>query len=159
MLQRAINDTLRMFGEQVKTLPIAPPDDATRAEAEPAVARLIAITQEQQAGRRMLSDWLRTEFGVESPGAHLKDVDALDEEAFLEEVRKRRPKTAGRLTPATLSDLRKGRADLAAPAAQRRSEALALERRLAELVNAAYGLTPEEITLLKETAPPRMPQF
>jgi len=34
---------------------------------------------------------------------------------------------------------------------------LRLERRLADLVNQAYGLTPEEIDLLWHTAPPRMP--
>ena len=32
-----------------------------------------------------------------------------------------------------------------------------LEGRLAELVNAAYGLTPDEVALLWRTAPPRMP--
>ena len=35
-------------------------------------------------------------------------------------------------------------------------EAQELERRLADLVNAAYGLTPEEVELLWRTAP-RMP--
>jgi hypothetical protein len=33
----------------------------------------------------------------------------------------------------------------------------ALERRLADLVNTVYGLTPEEVDLLWWTAPPRMP--
>jgi hypothetical protein len=28
---------------------------------------------------------------------------------------------------------------------------------LAELVNQAYGLTPEDVALLRRTAPPRMP--
>lgn len=37
------------------------------------------------------------------------------------------------------------------------AEARQLERRIAELVNAAYGLTPEEVALLWRTAPPRMP--
>lgn len=32
-----------------------------------------------------------------------------------------------------------------------------LERRLSDLVNEAYGLTPEEVDLLWKTAPPRMP--
>jgi len=39
----------------------------------------------------------------------------------------------------------------------RRAESLALERRLADLVNQAYGLTSEEVALLWDTAPPRMP--
>ncbi len=37
ILQHSINDTLRMFGEQVKTLPIVPPTDAIRSEVEPIV--------------------------------------------------------------------------------------------------------------------------
>jgi hypothetical protein len=36
-------------------------------------------------------------------------------------------------------------------------EARGLERQVAELVNAAYGLTPEEVALMWKTAPPRMP--
>jgi hypothetical protein len=37
------------------------------------------------------------------------------------------------------------------------AEALALERQLSDLVNAAYGLTPEGLALMWATAPPRMP--
>ncbi|HYT87649.1 MAG TPA: hypothetical protein VEL76_02915 [Gemmataceae bacterium] len=37
------------------------------------------------------------------------------------------------------------------------AEARQLERRVAELVNAAYGLTAAEVALLWRTAPPRMP--
>jgi hypothetical protein len=36
-------------------------------------------------------------------------------------------------------------------------EADALERRVSDLVNAAYGLTPDEVKLMWDTAPPRMP--
>ncbi len=44
------------------------------------------------------------------------------------------------------------------PAMQHRAaEAQQHERRLADLVNQAYGLTPEEIDLMWKTAPPRMP--
>ena len=34
---------------------------------------------------------------------------------------------------------------------------LTLERRLSDLVNEAYGLTPDEVDLMWKTAPPRMP--
>ena len=37
------------------------------------------------------------------------------------------------------------------------AETLGLERRISDLVNAAYGLTPEEVKLTWQTAPPRMP--
>jgi len=36
-------------------------------------------------------------------------------------------------------------------------ETLKLERTLSDLVNQAYGLTPAEIDLMWQTAPPRMP--
>ncbi|MEO6810579.1 MAG: hypothetical protein ABI353_15800 [Isosphaeraceae bacterium] len=36
-------------------------------------------------------------------------------------------------------------------------ESRSLESRLNDLVNAAYGLTPAEVRLLWDTAPPRMP--
>jgi hypothetical protein len=118
-------------------LPIAPPTDAIRAEVEPAVERLIAITRANQEARRDTLDWLRTEFGVEVPGQKLEGFAALDEAAFIEEVRKRRPKSAGKLSPAALRALRDGYTEQATPVQQRQAEALRLERRLADLVNQA----------------------
>jgi hypothetical protein len=43
------------------------------------------------------------------------------------------------------------------PARARAAETLNLERALNDLVNQAYGLTPAEIELMWNTAPPRMP--
>jgi hypothetical protein len=86
-----------------------------------------------------------------------KSVKVLDEATFIEEVRKRHPRSAGKLTPAALRALRDSYAQQAAPVQGRQAEALRLERRLADLVNQAYKLTPEEIDLLWRTAPPRMP--
>ena len=37
------------------------------------------------------------------------------------------------------------------------AETLTLERTLGDLVNQAYALTPAEIALMRQTAPPRMP--
>lgn len=102
-------------------------------------------------------DWLKTEFDVQKPGALLEDFATLDLAAFIEEVRKRRPKSAGKLTPASLKALRNGYAEQVAPVQQQKAEAATLERALSDLVNAAYGLTPEEIALLWATDPPRMP--
>ena len=38
-----------------------------------------------------------------------------------------------------------------------RREEMRLEHRISDLVNQAYGLTPEDIDLMWKTAPPRMP--
>jgi hypothetical protein len=43
------------------------------------------------------------------------------------------------------------------PARAGTCEALNLERTLSDLVNQAYGLSPAEIDLMWQTAPPRMP--
>jgi hypothetical protein len=81
----------------------------------------------------------------------VEDFAAIGPDAFVEEVRKRRPKGEGRLTPGSLRDLRSGYAEMAEPAS--------LERKLSDLVNQAYGLTDEEVDLLWKTAPPRMPRL
>ncbi|CAA9468878.1 MAG: hypothetical protein AVDCRST_MAG02-3467 [uncultured Rubrobacteraceae bacterium] len=86
-------------------------------------------------------------------------VGGICADAFVEEVRKRRPRGEGRLTPASLRDLRPGYGEGAAPIREARDEAARLERRLSGLVNEAYGLIPEEVDLLWSTAPPRMPRF
>jgi hypothetical protein len=59
--------------------------------------------------------------------------------------------------PSALKALREGYQEQATPVQQLRAEAQQIERRLSALVNAAYGLTPEEVELLWRTAPPRMP--
>ena len=74
-------------------------------------------------------------------------------------MRKRRPKSVPRLTPAALSELRTVYAGQAEPLQDARAEAAKLERRLSDLVNTAYGLTEAEVDLLWRTTPPRMPRF
>lgn len=52
------------------------------------------------------------------------------------------------VTPAIQHALQIGYTEQLALLQQRKSEAIALERRLSELVDAACNLTPEEVTLL-----------
>jgi len=72
------------------------------------------------------------------------------------EVKKLRGKKKP-LTAAALKNLRDEYARTLEPARALAAEALALEHKVSDLVNAAYGLTPDEIALLWQTAPPRMP--
>src|SRR5262249_20146071 len=113
------------------------PTEAARAEAEPAVERLIAIARARQQAQAAILAWLRAEFGVETPGQRLEDFAAFDADAFTEEVRKRRPKSAGRLTPGGVRGWRGGPGEHARGARAWRAEAAGLERRLSVLVNAA----------------------
>jgi hypothetical protein len=153
------DEALRPVGMLMEELPIAPPTDGARGEAEEAVLRLISLARSGQEARRDTLDWLRVEFGVEKPGQKLEDFASLGPDTFVDEVRKRRPKDAGRLTPGALRDLKSGYAEMARPVRRARSEAAGLERKLYDLVNEAYGLTGEEVDLLWKTAPPRMPGF
>jgi hypothetical protein len=153
------DEALRLIYSFTETLPIAPPPDEVRGEAEEAVERLISLTRSGQEARHDTLDWLRVEFGVEKPGQKLGDFATLGPDAFVEDVRKRRPKGEGRLTPGALRDLKNGYAEMAGPVRQARVEAAGLERKLSDLVNEAYGLTVEEVDLLWKTAPPRMPRF
>lgn len=66
------------------------------------------------------------------------------------------PKRHG-LTPTQLRQLRDAFAETAEPARAARSELMAHERKLASMVERAYGLTNDEIALMWRTAPPRMP--
>jgi hypothetical protein len=153
----AINETLRLKNLYMEPLPIAQPNETIRSEAEPAVTRLIEIAQIRHKARVLILDWLHTEFEVQEPGTRLEEFATLDVHAFVEEVRKRRPKSARKLTPAALKDLQDGYTEQIVHVQRNKTEALLLERKLSDLVNAAYGLTVEEIALLWATAPPRMP--
>src|SRR5437764_13487922 len=156
-LPHMMNDTLSPVGELMESLPIALPNDNIRAETKRAVARLIEMRHASYEARQLLLDWLSTEFEVLEPGKRLENVVDLDQEAFVDEVRKRRPRTAKKLTPATLKALRDGYTEQIMPLQQDRAEVEVLERRINDLVNSAYGLTPEEMSLLWATAPPHMP--
>ncbi len=61
------------------------------------------------------------------------------------------------LTAAGLQALREEYTRSIEPARTLAAEALKLEHTLSDLVNEAYGLTPAEIALMWDTAPPRMP--
>jgi hypothetical protein len=151
------DEALSPKGELMETLPIAPPTDALRAKVEPSVQRLVALTRMQQQATATVLDWLRVEFDVAKPGQRLEAFAALDEDAFVKEVSRRRPHSADRLTPAGVGALRAAFAEHALPLRTDRAEMQRLEQRLAGLISAAYGLTPEEVDLLWRTAPPRMP--
>ena len=150
------DDALRLIRSFVSTLPIPCPSERMRAVVQVSAERLVGLTGARQSSTRELLDWLRIEFGIEKPGQKLTDFSGMDSDDFVSEVRKRMPKGT-RLSPAVLAEIRSTFDEYAVPMRERRGEALQLERRISDLVNDAYGLTPEEIDLMWKTAPPRMP--
>jgi hypothetical protein len=151
------DEALSPKGELMETLPIAPPTDAIRAQVEPAVERLIALTRKQREATNEVLDWLSIEFDVKEPGQRLRAFTSLDEDAFAKEVKRRRPRSVGSLSPASLHILRDTYAQHVPYIRSLEAEVKRLEQQLATLVNTTYSLTPEEVDLLWRTAPPRMP--
>ena len=75
---------------------------------------------------------------------------------MLAEVKKAR----GKKNPLTIPGLKVLREEYARTLQPMRllaDQALKVEQQISDLVNQAYGLTPEEIDLMWKTAPPRMP--
>lgn len=118
--------------------------------------RLIEITTRQQETQRILLDWLRVEYAIEKPGNKLQSAFELDSDTLVSEVKRIRGKELP-LTAAGVQGLRDEYTRTLKPAGALAAEALKLECALSDLVNQAYGLTPEEIDLMWKTAPPRMP--
>lgn len=140
----------------LEAIPVAVPSEALRSIVETKVSSMIEITASQQKTKSTILDWLRVEYAIEKPTNKLRDLTALDSDSFVAEVKKIRGKKLP-LTAAGLQALREEYTRTIEPARVLTAEGLELECELSDLVNQAYGLTPEEIDLMWKTAPPRMP--
>jgi len=150
------DEALRLFTWFLEEFPVAQPHPPQQDEAPSLVRRLVEISQQQQETRRTILDWLRVEYEIAKPSLKLQAPVDLDGDALIAEVKKIRGKKKP-LSAAALKALRDEHAHSIEPARRLAREAQALEAQLSDLVNAAYGLTPEEVALLWQTAPPRMP--
>ncbi|GHO90416.1 hypothetical protein KSF_004640 [Reticulibacter mediterranei] len=119
----------------METLPIAQPSDDIRAKTEQIIAKLIEMKHTNQQTGQLLLDWLRTEFDVQEPGKQLENAITLGLQAFVNEGRKKRPRTAKKLTPAALKALQEDYSEQIGPLQQSKTEALMLERKGNDLVN------------------------
>ncbi|MDB9311958.1 Eco57I restriction-modification methylase domain-containing protein [Spirulina sp. CS-785/01] len=154
---KMLSGSISPMGYLFETLPIAPPTDHLRKEIEPLVSRLIELTGINQQSYQDVLDWLKYEQDIEKAGRKLASFPSLNIDDFIKEVKKRKPKKSGGFS---VHDIRKTKEvfnEFAPQIQARNAEIAALERRLADLVNQAYQLTPEEIELMWKTAPPRMP--
>jgi hypothetical protein len=133
-----------------------PPSEVTLTRANAIVEELRASAQHAAEAHRLLLGWYCAEHQIERPGRALGDPFALDVDTFVAELRRAR----GQRRPLSPGEVRAARAawtETVAPMQERLRGAERLERELSDLVNAAYGLTPDEVRLMWETAPPRMP--
>ena len=96
------------------------------------------------------------EYAIEKPSNKLLAATDLDSDTWVGEVKRIRGKKLP-LTAAGVHALRDEYIRTIEPARALAAETLTLERTLSDLVNQAYALTPAEIALMWQTAPPRMP--
>ena len=136
--------------------PIARPTDELRDKIEKAVGQAVSISKSQFETIKSVLDWLKVEHGIEKPTKNLQCFLELGSDAFVVEVRKIRGKK-NPLSLAALRNLREEHQLTILPAQALVVKMRVLENEISALVNAAYGLTPSEISLMWETAPPRMP--
>ncbi len=150
------DEALAMDIPFVETLPIPEAETRMKENAERIVARLVEFSEELLATRVGILDWLKVQHEISEPSTKLQDTIALDSDAFVIEVQRAR----GRRNPFTAAALRGLRDEYKRtiePARSISAEALRMEHSLHDLVNEAYGLTSEEVSLMWDTAPPRMP--
>ncbi len=150
------DEALRFFKVFVEQFPIPNPTERMRSGVERCVDRLGEIVHSGQDTCRQLLDWLRVEYEIAKPSLKLQSPIDLDSDGFVAEVKKVRGKKKP-LTAAGLMALREEYVRLIEPARKLAAEAVKLEHETSDLVNAAYGLTADEVALLWQTAPPRMP--
>ena len=140
----------------VETLPIPSTNKDNMLKSDVIALRLISISRDKLSTRKDLLDWLKVEFEIAEPNMKLQNPIGLDSDAFVQEVKKGRGKSKDLSSP-QLKKLRDEYARVIDPARMLADEAKGLELQIHDLVNEAYGLTPEEVRLMWDTAPPRMP--
>jgi hypothetical protein len=150
------DDALRPRGFKMESLPIARPNSEQSERSADLTARLASTHRARHDAGHALRDWLRVEWGLPHPPAALEAPFTLSADAFADSLRKALPRKQ-KLSVADVAAIKQAHAETIAPVMSRLDEAARLERELSAVVNAAYGLTPEEEALIWRTAPPRMP--
>lgn len=154
--QHGKDEALRLFSPFMESVVVPVPQARVRETAEQLVDKLAGLHEREFEARLGLLDWLQVEHGVDNPSRRLGEPFALSSDELVAEVRRARGKRRP-LSAAALRSLREEHARTVVPVAARLREAEVAERELAGLVCSAYGLTPEEVELIRQTAPPRMP--
>jgi hypothetical protein len=151
--QHGKDEAVRYFNTFVETYPV-PPRPAI--DTSSLTDRITELTLDASTRGRRVVEWLKFEWELTDPNRALRNPVALDADTFLKTVRETLPKKR-KLTAAEIAELTREHAATIEPARQAHAAIFGLERMLSDIVNEAYGLTPEEIHLMWRSAPPRMP--
>lgn len=150
------DEALSPMGYKMERLPIAQFTGTARQRATRLVQQLIEETRTVSAATVSISDWVRHTFDIAKPSRALLNFDALTPDAFVTVLQAALPRRR-KLTAGDIADLKREHGATIEPARAARRTMFALEQQLSELVNSAYGLTADEVALMWDTAPPRMP--
>ncbi len=118
---------------------------------------LIDLKGGRTDGLRKMIDWLQSEFGLEKISNKLRELITLSADELVAEVKKLMPRRRNSFSATELHRLKQEHATMVVPLKANHDRSEMLERQLSALVNEAFGLTPEDVKLIQETAPPRMP--
>jgi hypothetical protein len=154
--QHGKDEALRYFTTFVESFPVPEPRGSEADHCGSHVDRLVQLTAQQQAASAMILDWLAVQHGITDPNTRLQESIRLEPDGFVIEVQR----AHGRRNPLTAAALRSLRDEYARtiePARALAAEAMQLEYRLHDIVNGAYGLSLDDVRLMWDTAPPRMP--
>ena len=154
--QHGKDEALRYFNTFVDTYPL-PKHQNHIDRAFSSVNALAAMQADIHASRSLLRDWYRHSLSIETIPTLLRDPFRLSADQFISAVGKARGNRKAPLSATDIALVRQEYTRTVAPMARRLVDALQHERAISDLVNAAYGLTPEEVALMWGTAPPRMP--
>jgi hypothetical protein len=148
------DDVLRLKTNRMENLPIATPSPSVAGQIEHRVGVAIDLTKQRQSKEDCLRSWFEREFGKAVSLRNLESYWGLEDKEFSERV-----KSVSRSVPPLL-----GGSEIERRFQQTREVVRDLQRKLlAEDVGLQsavfdlYGLTPEEVRLVRETAPPRDP--
>jgi hypothetical protein len=141
---------------RMEALPIGIAPDEHRAQISECARSLIVIRERCNRSSILLSNWYTAEISIAKPGRILSEPFGFSREQFVEAVRKSRSVRVP-LSAAAVQAIHEEYAKTVQPIQGALRQAAQLERRLSEMINEAYGLTPDEVRLMWNTAPPRMP--
>ena len=151
------DEALSPSGAKIVNVPIPRPSAAQFAQTVSAIDGVTALTEEVNDAVAAVLDSIRVQYDVEKTGNKLADFSSLDNDEFVREVNKRRSKKSPRLSPAGLKELRDLYEAEVPALVDKRARILSHERVIAEAVHDAFGLSREDLDLIRATQPPRMP--
>jgi hypothetical protein len=150
----AKDEALRMHTTYVEQFPVPKVPTAKRKVITGVVDRMLAMTDRQREGEVAFAKFLAKRTGIAKRSDKMKCFWKLDGDGFLDEVRKAKGKVpTGEGRTALLVEFEKHRTELR----EVRADVCKLEVALQWHVCALYGLSAEEIALMRRTAPPRDP--